>query len=671
LVASAEEPPTVGAVVVSGGGALGSYMAGNLFLLDQLRSPDAPTPTVYTGASAGAILSFTALLEACRGDRPPGPHDPTESLFWKAFVPMGLDVLTPVVPTPRGVFSKAHFADDCCDPEPSAGCRTRCYRPAAREAWEAFGACDRALFGAPITRVRPVTEDLRLPRSLEHVMVELTPGRGAPDTQQIRPSTAWLPFGGPGAFDLLSDVVSASSSFPVAFPSEHLPVCAGPEDCDDPVDTEFIDGGIFDNQPLGLALDGLAHVGADDDAWIYLVLPGVYETEGTVAAPRRALAELLKVTVDQVAAARTSEFTRAYHALDASDKQRVVVSFSDLTPTSDTFSGFFDPSFRTFDFYLGMWQTARTVRKAGGGPAIEALEQRVRAARTPGWEPYLCLRHGIDDTDGTGCEAFFEREPRFCALLRAALERSAGPFTTRIDGPRVVPDKPIGGCPHRTPLVPEDGEYALDELFRILAAYDYPYETIDARGDAVQRKASYVVGRLVDRYARAHRGQPEVPALGRVGVSSLFGYHPPRHSFYAVAGPLIEGGYSFAVPHHHWDWLRFGAALELDGFRALGPRDWAFFSPQVGAEFELLQSGIAAAQVRLGLRGAWVVPFGSAEFCADTGDTPCAGPAGKAYVSLGLLGIVRLQLGFLGQRVGARTWFTTLRPSLGLQYELR
>src|SRR3954452_9069012 len=92
LLASAArsaQPPA--SITISGGVSLGSYEAGLVYYaVEAMRlNPSAATPRMVTGASAGSVNGFMTILQSCGAAVP----DPTASLLWNAWIPLGLSKL--------------------------------------------------------------------------------------------------------------------------------------------------------------------------------------------------------------------------------------------------------------------------------------------------------------------------------------------------------------------------------------------------------------------------------------------------------------------------------------------------------------------------------------------------------------------------------------------------
>ena len=268
---SARRAPVV--LVSSGGISKGAYQAGALWAFLQLERSireqhplQAVTIPVITGASAGNVNTLLNALEwATPLDR---SRRETSSLLWQLWTSVGLDGLLP----------KERFPDD----DVVSVLRAEAFDPilpvierARREA--SLLPC-ASLLGITMTRADTSASykvrDIRDARVLRHVSLARfrTTGRGfgihAVDSLGIRKGLGVV-VSAPLAdtrdsslnFDRYIDHIRASAAFPVAFPPRQLQFTyiealkAG-------VDSgEFLDGGVFDNEPMTLGLDLLVGPG--------------------------------------------------------------------------------------------------------------------------------------------------------------------------------------------------------------------------------------------------------------------------------------------------------------------------------------------------------------------------------------------------------------------------
>jgi hypothetical protein len=302
------------AVTVSGGVSLGAYQAGSTWaLIFALRSYDRlvaarqraervlvtvpPLPQarygldVLTGASAGNINALLAAFTYCQTK---SPTRPDSSLFWHSWIPIGfLDLVKPpMTPEDRGVFSRAAFGS------------TWERLTTAMKADSAVANCD-LLLGITATKVTP--ESFRIANGVNapvqrfagvfRMVSDSTTGglalveprqddvvhQDVTDILILDPELDTLRQPSPLGRDVrvawpsIRALVEASGAFPVAFsprqipyrlldslrwdreqpPGQTAPPCrlrmTNPRQCEAPLRDRFVDGGVFDNRPLGLA----------------------------------------------------------------------------------------------------------------------------------------------------------------------------------------------------------------------------------------------------------------------------------------------------------------------------------------------------------------------------------------------------------------------------------
>jgi hypothetical protein len=300
------------AMTVSGGVSLGSYQAGATWALvyllrerdalerarqsDVSRSARFAQPPlrseldVLAGASAGNINAIIAAMEYCNDGF---SSKPEASLFWKAWIPIDYDSLTgrPVADSEPGVFTRAAF-QSMWDTVRSRLATT----PVTPKCSLALGITTTKLVAnrvelakgvdAPVQRFAAVFRTLPsrsrmvfvLPDKRDIVADDMT------DVLILDPAVSdaqrRIPRKVPGtdtielALESLRAITEASGAFPVAFAPRRVPYrtaeelkwdslpvpppckvrsTAGPE-CERPIVHRFVDGGVFDNRPLGIAL---------------------------------------------------------------------------------------------------------------------------------------------------------------------------------------------------------------------------------------------------------------------------------------------------------------------------------------------------------------------------------------------------------------------------------
>lgn len=262
------------ALSISGGISLGSYQAGvNYGLLEVYRhaawNPEFQDSTEIpryrlrsvTGASAGNVNTLLWAIEACtdlrEGTRAYRSPDPATSLFWQVWLEIGWDRLFSVNSSERALFDRAALINVA--------------RPLLDERMK-----DRRLYegcevpaGITLTRITPGTIRLQeLPiETQRHVTAfdVAVDSASAPLGTRVRFRQAkklddqdqhlgilvrLKPHDGDIPLETMLEAVKASASFPVAFAPVELDV-RYPNGTSEP--HFFVDGGFFDNNPVGLA----------------------------------------------------------------------------------------------------------------------------------------------------------------------------------------------------------------------------------------------------------------------------------------------------------------------------------------------------------------------------------------------------------------------------------
>jgi len=216
--------PLPASMTIAGGVSLGAYEAGLVYYtLEGLRAnPGLTELKLATGASAGSVNGFMAVLQSCGA----GVPDPRQSLFWKAWIPLGLaDLTQPGKEVPTAAFSRAAF-------DKPLGLISTAWASGLR------ADCD-VVFGLSVTRLQPRMvslkgERLTLPRVEEHFVVRVQGrGPGKPPRLTNYADPAWEgeqallveDKNGEVPFPALVDALFASTAFPGAFPPQAIRHC--------------------------------------------------------------------------------------------------------------------------------------------------------------------------------------------------------------------------------------------------------------------------------------------------------------------------------------------------------------------------------------------------------------------------------------------------------------
>lgn len=703
------------ALIISGGGTKGSYMAGHLYFMGQMaRLSGRFQPRVFTGASAGAINSMVGMLTACG---PPQPN-PTRSLYWDAWTSIGIhELFVPEKTTAAGMLTTDAYHSILAQ---------------MRSIWQAGlpTSCDVVL-GIVITRANARNVVLApgfppLPLSREVVLVRITgqgPGRPPLARNEVDSTRATgqllLPLDGPDAepFEALQQLIIASAAFPFGFSPVSLRHCvreAGtPTDfrCtpNEAVTALFMDGGIFDNQPLGAAIDAMRILGIapHDDGRFYFLDPRVRAYPSAVDAVEAddpETQDVVRVISSMVDLASSTEARELIGTFEHQPwlRDRLLLARTYFPQISRTFTGLLDRGFREFDFYLGMYNAARSVREHPLGAGLPELDAIVLADGEPdlrdAWRPYQCLRAVLDGVgDPAACDG--DALTDFRILLQFTLDRLTeecrsaarsggagakqqaadhpqcraameGVAARLVEGVRVIDDEE---------KIQRDGESELDYQLRLLGRYGFRFRDLGLDRHEAHKARDRVI-RLVSRMLQQFSDvQPRVARpmalLMRIGVDLRLGYLPPVHSVHLTMGQGIELGYSVRIDDRGSRWPRFGVALGFNGVLTyLGASDdFIVVIPKAGLEFEVL--GKPGRQIRLGARMGYQFSSGddfTTGVCdyANEENLPCSRVVTDAYAAASIFGFLRLQVAGVfepGLRTGqSDRW--ALQPTVGVQF---
>lgn len=181
-------------------------------------------------------------------------------------------------------------------------------------------------------------------------------------------------------FDQVARAALASSAFPFAFSRVELAYCQRLNDSDSsghtlsnscpkgykPARAYFIDGGTFDNVPLGVAVELIEHTGRVPATYIYMDPANrrsVSEQSDDAAEDQGALvlAEQVKAWVPAFGTLMNGELYRTLitHFSGQSNADRALLLTRRFPPLTGNFLGhfgaFLDPSFRVYDYSVGVY----------------------------------------------------------------------------------------------------------------------------------------------------------------------------------------------------------------------------------------------------------------------------------------------------------------------------
>lgn len=670
------------ALILSGGVSLGAYEAGYLYLLSEISKASQGTLRIplLTGASAGSANAFITAINLCRE-----PNDqPSQDLGWQTWMPMDY----------RSLFDKsAVTAQNVFSREPMVEAFER-----VRRRWhEGLDASCDIVVGITVTRLNAVSLQVRpglyIPRQEEKFVLRIR-GRGAgvpprltnyvdPYSHVVQPLLPFVEDDGDRAkadrnLDLVRNLVFASSAFPLAFGPVELTYCmtrppaeahTAPADAlkcpESPRKDLFVDGGVFDNNPLHLAHDIASYAlvqgdgpaarwrdrrkpitaetwpSVDDLTFLYLdpdtfAYPSMDTDEPPSGRPRGLVRLAAQLSSDFVATARAKElFDVIEVAEDLSDRMRLSIgNYPMASAPIAAFMGFFDREFRRFDYYLGMFdalvQTAAEEPKES--PSYRVIARLLESSPeevTMEWRPLTCLiGYFLPAYRRMQATCHGDHLRDFRVLIQVALDRV---YSHCKQLPDTYRDQPVnhpqcaralqGAPPPRVDGLDREkntdhrrqpDESHLDHVLRLLADYRFRFgdlglERNQARYGRIKIRRK-LLG-MVEHIADAQENVGERALLLSAGRSLVneIAYEPPKDWLYLNGGTAIEFGASFLPFDWNESWARLHAAVQLAGTDTLFTPDPVALRVSImgGGELEPLFASNHLLQPILGLRAGW------------------------------------------------------------------
>ncbi len=697
-LALSAEPAAYG-ITVSGGVTLGNHEAGYVYtLVEGLKRSESAVVPITTGASAGSVNGFLAAVQGCRAPQ----DDPTQTLFWNSWVPLGIDDgIDEDAATRVSMFTKDSLLREL---------------EALDDIWtEGLDAsCDVAI-AIPVTRLEPVSvrlnEDLALPRQTFRFLLRVQghgPGEMPTLTNLIDASAAvpqlLLPFDGEAIHDLalVRDVMSASAAFPVAFAPMELSYCVANMESDEPTRCDaathtarFIDGGLFDNIPLRAAHrmtssalfrteDGPSwdpapkRWGAVQHIYIDPVIRGYTErVDPTTDDDELFLLDFIGLLSGGfIAQARSAElYALAEERPDVMESTFVAYNrYPQASGFVANFAGAFEQDFRAFDFYVGMYDAYKDLARLDTVESREGLAALEQLLTTDAWAPMACLVSWYEpDQEALRPACDGEDLSGFRILTQISLDRV---YTECKDQQAEDVDRynhhhcsraVRGELPPRVvnnPYEDADGalrgleEDAFPHFLRLLGAYGFPLTDLGLPANRSKRAPTAMADALMPAVAAMSRKQSDLAskrllrAVARQGLAYTFAPPSDPAFGYATTGTLLEIGAS-VQPSRRIPWLRINSGLQVDGILSLFVEDRESFNLGIalGPEIDFLASKPAPARptlaVRLGVQGGTLDGFG-ANGCpvSDAGARDCSQPEIQFIGAISLVELLRLQAEF-------------------------
>jgi hypothetical protein len=410
------------AVITRGGVSLGSYQGGYHYYcvewLKKQRDSGKIDVKVVTGASAGAINALLTVFSLSTNIE----NDPTNSVFYKAWIPVNLNILKGSK-SPLSLFQRdslSALTDQVLAPELDKNSKQ---------------SLDIAL-GITATRVNPYYKNIgniNVPKVDDKFIIRVSkePGKSLSFRNYLYNDLDWetpiLPFGDSANIVLLKGLVFASSTFPLAFSPQELtlrmintqslcesyPDLSGhladrmlwgflnsleaKEKAKSRTDKRliasqalFLDGGIIDNQPIGLAhtigIHGIMKQGnqwvlrdnlskeenadARDSIRIFYIDPGnaMYpKFQKASNTSKNSIITYAWQTLGTFADASMNKELYDYMKNCKERNERFPLQSENYAPIASgylsNFFGFFDENIRRFDFMLGIYEAERNIRQ--------------------------------------------------------------------------------------------------------------------------------------------------------------------------------------------------------------------------------------------------------------------------------------------------------------------
>ena len=680
-------------LTISGGVSLGAYQAGYIYYTSEmLRSNHLGVDLkLVTGASAGAINSLLSILSVYSAE---GPLPPEESLLWKTWTEIGIETLL-------GDSKKSH---------PSAFFGISELEKLSAQIAQVWmrgliPSCDVVL-GVTTTLLNPqtiVTRNGIRTTHQEEVFVLRIQGQGlgkpplvtnyVDHTDAIPHSLLYLSSDPDQQFSALKDLVLSSAAFPGAFPPYPLRYCKtygldqqATNECPYASSREelFVDGGVFDNQPLRLALRTAARgLERSNLEFVWRDSPNQKKSEvpeslvlGILDAETKTYpGSVLRSEIDEPIAyylrdflshfVSTARSQQLYSVLEEHPELSQLVSMGQgYFPLASepllAFFGFLDRGFREYDFYMGMYDARRNFPSTLASrkrPASQLIYPEEKTASNR-WQDFKCLRGLLDQNSELQKECVSPHNQEFKLLAqlsynrlystcRSLSEKDAQAFENReclLAAKKMNPPQLIPQTNWEKPENQPDSVYAL----HFLIENNYPFSILPSGSPATEAlsefKKQYRKGlnQLASRQPLDHK-----LAMNWLGepAFNFIQYSPSEREVHFLFGELIEGGGSIRLS----PFVRAHASLSLHRVQDLFSIQAGAFavSPMVGAEFEPAWINSAWVQLRLGARaGFQLTPRDgwSTSPCESSGMYGCTRFAIEPYLSVSFLERTRLQL---------------------------
>jgi len=367
----AEREKVKSSMVISGGVSLGAYESGYnwaiIKMMNKVRDSNKlvePDLRSISGASAGAINSALSAMYWCQKDSILLKNTVDDNLFYDTWVNLDIDDL---IIAGKDLNNKSTLFSRRALVEKGKKIVEHMQQPVYRK------GCEVPL-GIAVTKAVPIVETVDgLTMKNQHFSVPLTfkekNGKAIVENRDMPPSEDFyisIPNIDKDRTKLI-DVLFASSAFPGAFQQVKLDYVYK----DKKYSHYFIDGGVYDNVPLDLA------VSLDSEASLYFFLdPGNVRKETVVAKKKEEKEEVpvgfISTTLNPLLSSadiyQSMMLYKAFNKHIRYNPDRSLMHSSRYHPITGQFLGhfgaFIDLNFRIYDYYVGVYDAIFHVASA-------------------------------------------------------------------------------------------------------------------------------------------------------------------------------------------------------------------------------------------------------------------------------------------------------------------
>jgi predicted acylesterase/phospholipase RssA len=360
-------------MVISGGVSLGAYEAGYnwalIRMLARMREVDAPVrPELrdVAGASAGSINALLTAVYWCQDPQKSEDNTIEKNLLYKTWVDLGIeDLLVP----PDDTENRSTLFSRRVLKKKAAAIMRHLRKPLFRD------GCEVAL-GIAVTKAQPIIEEfqgieIRHQAFSVPLTLKVKHGRLAFENRKVDANASvdlkYLEIPGvtSNPSKMVPQLLFASSAFPGAFPQVKLPyIYQGKRGSG-----YFIDGGVYNNTPLDLAIamDRRIHL-------FFFLDPSSMRGQKRPKKPEPEKAPVGFLSSNLYPLANAADIYQKMFLYQTIDRyfrghaeRRLILSSRALPLTAgflEHFGAFIDRNFRLYDYHVGVYDAIYNLAKA-------------------------------------------------------------------------------------------------------------------------------------------------------------------------------------------------------------------------------------------------------------------------------------------------------------------